>query len=255
MSKHSLKIIIDQMQDSPVMKMMREIQDSPAAKMMREMQDSPFMKMTREMQDSPAAKMMREMQDSPVMKMMREIQDSPAAKMMREMQLFTIDSGRQYSEVVEESINISDEIIDNSYSHQTQPLNDQSLFLNTFFLSIYILVTHTQVPLDQLLVTLAQNFLNSALFFFLQSKYEVARTSRNGINKNDFKNSRITIKAESLYQEPKINSEIIENLEPYKFLIIVEEPDLHKSWLKVQVEINDEILEGYVLRRYTSPIK
>ena len=58
-----------------------------------------------------------------------------------------------------------------------------------------------------------------------------------------------------MYQEPKINSEIIENLEPYKFLIIVEEPDLHKSWLKVQVEINDEILEGYVLRRYTSPIK
>ncbi|MBH2029116.1 MAG: hypothetical protein I8H74_01335 [Moraxellaceae bacterium] len=243
MSKHNLKIIIDQMQNSPTVKMIREMQDSPTMKMMREMQDS------------PAMKMMREMQDSPAMKMIREMQDSPAMKMMREMQLFTIDSCRLYSEVVEESINISNEIIDTSHSHQTQHLNDQSLFINTFFLSIYILVAHAQVPLDQLLVTLAQNFLNSALFFYFQSKYEVAKSSPNSINKNDFKNSRITTESVSLHSNPKINSELIEILEPYKFLEIIYEPDLNKSWLKVRAEINGEILEGYILRRYTSPIK
>lgn len=134
-------------------------------------------------------------------------------------------------------------------------INDESLFINTILLSIYILVINAQVPMDQLFVTLAQNFLNSTLFFYFQSKYEVAKSSPKSINKNDFKNSRITTEPVSLHSNPKINSELIEILEPYKFLEIIYEPDLHKSWLKVRTEINGEILEGYILRRYTSPIK
>ena len=58
-----------------------------------------------------------------------------------------------------------------------------------------------------------------------------------------------------LYVDPQLKSQIIENLEQYKFLEIIDEPDLHKSWLKIRTEINGEILEGYVLRGYTSTIK
>ena len=31
--------------------------------------------------------------------------------------------------------------------------------------------------------------------------------------------------------------------------------DIHKSWLKVKVTLDQSEVEGYVLRRYTSPIK
>ncbi len=291
MSKHTLKIIIDRVQNSPIaknipkieessfnkivrkmqeqpmlkaaleiqepsfMKIAREMQDLPALKMMREMQEPIFMKVAREMEQHQALRVALEIQEPSFMKIAREMQGSPALKMMREMQLFAIDSSRLYSDVVEESINISDEIINISHSHRIEFLNDQSLLINTLFLSIYILAAHAQVPLDQLLVTLAQNFLNSALFFCLQSRYEAAKISTNEISKSDFKNSRITAKISFLYTQPNLKSEIIEQLEQYKFLEIIQTPDLHKSWLKVRTEINEEILEGYILRSYTSPIK
>lgn len=189
------------------------------------------------------------------MKSMREIHDLPALKMICEMQELQINSSKRYFDLVEESIHISDEIIDASHSHQIKQLNGQSLFINTLFLSIYILAIHAEVPLDQLIVTLAQSFLNSTLFYCLQSKYEATKTSTNYIIKNEFKNSRITIKNSCLYINPNLKSEIIEQLEQYKFLEIIQDPDLPKSWLKVRTEINKEILEGYILRSYTSPIK
>ncbi len=212
------------------------------------------MKMMREIQNSPATKVMREMQDSPAMKMMREIQNSPAFNEIH-ITLKSIQSSNTYFEIIEDSIGISDEAIDTNNSKNINQLNSESLFINTILLSICILSINTQVSLDQILVNLAQNLLNSTLFFYLQSKYEIAKISSNGIDKNDFKNSRITTKSVSFHFNPQINSELIETLEPYKFLEIIYEPDLHKSWLKVRVAINGEILEGYVLRRYTSPIK
>ena len=158
-------------------------------------------------------------------------------------------------DIIEDSINIADENLNNNNLEKPTQINNESLFINTILLSIYILVIHAQVPLDQLLVTLAQNFLNSVLFFYLQSKYEVAKNSPNSIDKNEFKNSRITTRTSFIYINPSLKSEIIEELEQYKFLEIIHDPDLHRSWLKVRTEINDEVLEGYVLRSYTSSIK
>ena len=161
----------------------------------------------------------------------------------------------RYTEIIEESIGIADKVIDTGTSKNANQLNSNSLFLNTIFISIYILAINAQVPLDQLLVTLAQNFLNSTLFFYLQSNYELSQKSLNGIDRNFFRNARITTQQESLYTSPHIKHDVIETLEQHKFLEVLHEPNLHKSWLKVRVEIDGEILEGYVLRRYTSTIK
>ena len=161
----------------------------------------------------------------------------------------------RYPEIIEESIAIADKAIDTETSKNANQLNSNSLFLNTIFLSIYILTINAQVPLDQLLVTLAQNLLNSTLFFYLQSNYELSQKSLNGIDRKFFRNARITTQQEFLYTSPHIKHDVIETLEQHKFLEVLDEPNLHKSWLRVRVEIDGQTLEGYVLRRYTSTIK
>ena len=66
---------------------------------------------------------------------------------------------------------------------------------------------------------------------------------------------RITSKPLALYTSSNLKSPILEHISSFTLIQRVEESNLHKSWLKVRVEINGEIVEGYVLRRYTSPIK
>ena len=255
---NTLKIIISpQNRDFLAKRMKLEMQnpDSLTAKIMREMQNSPAMKVLREIENSPAMKVFRDMEQSPAMKALQAMENSSITQVIGEMQslLKEKEASNHYIEIVEERISMHDEI--REFNQNDKKLDEQSLFINTILISIYILVLNAQVPLDQFFVNLAQNLLNSTLFFFLQSKYEISKNLPNSFNKKDFKNSRITTKTIPLYFNPHLKSDLIENLEQYKFLETIFEPDLHKSWLKVRTEIRGEILEGYVLRRYTSPIK
>jgi hypothetical protein len=90
---------------------------------------------------------------------------------IREMQtvLNTTRVSNYYVEIIEERISINDEII-GFVQKDNNELNEQSLFINTVLFSIYILTVNAQVPLDQLLVNLAQNILSSTLFLYLQYK-------------------------------------------------------------------------------------
>ncbi|MFH7765191.1 hypothetical protein [Acinetobacter sp. BSP-28] len=265
MSKYDFENIINNssymkairaVEDSTYMKSMRAIEDSSYMKVIHAIEDSSYMKAMRAIEDSSYMKAMHAIEDSSYIKAMRAVENSSYMKAMHEMEtvLKTTKVSNHYFEIIEERISINDELI-GFVQNDNNELNEQSLFINTILFSICILVVNAQVPLDQLLVNLAQNILSSTIFLYLQYSYEASKNSKNGINKTNFKNSRITTESTPLYLNPKMKSGIIENLEQYKFLEIIYEPNLHKSWLKVRTEINDEILEGYILRSYTSPIK
>ncbi|NNG75958.1 hypothetical protein HLH10_06375 [Acinetobacter sp. ANC 4277] len=111
------------------------------------------------------------MHNSSYMKAMRAVENSSYMKVIREMQtvLNTTRVSNYYVEIIEERISINDEII-GFVQKDNNELNEQSLFINTVLFSIYILTVNAQVPLDQLLVNLAQNILSSTLFLYLQYK-------------------------------------------------------------------------------------
>jgi hypothetical protein len=106
---------------------------------------------------------------------------------------------------------------------------------------------------------------NIAFEFYIKPKIEqhftpqeVQKTVKCEIIKNDLSSlygQRITIKDVNLRIEPKQSAELIETIEPATLLHIIDEPNLHKSWLKVEIQRNGDVIQGYLLRRYTSVIK
>lgn len=66
---------------------------------------------------------------------------------------------------------------------------------------------------------------------------------------------RITTSRLNLRTKANKSSELIETLEPGKILHVIKETNLHKSWLKVEVDFNGDKIQGYVLRTYTTVIK
>ncbi|TCB74218.1 hypothetical protein [Acinetobacter sp. ANC 4177] len=68
-------------------------------------------------------------------------------------------------------------------------------------------------------------------------------------------NKRVITATLNFFELPKKKSSIIENLPPGTLLTVIPDKNIHKSWLKVKVTLDQSEVEGYVLRRYTSPIK
>lgn len=90
------------------------------------------------------------------------------------------------------------------------------------------------------------------------SQQQVKTAAKDEVKKNDLISlygERITAVNLNLRIRPNQTAELIETLDKGTFLHIINEPDLHKSWLKVEVDMNGEKIQGYILRRYTFIIK
>ncbi|MBJ8418762.1 hypothetical protein [Acinetobacter courvalinii] len=90
------------------------------------------------------------------------------------------------------------------------------------------------------------------------TQQQIQKTVKCEIIKNDLSSlygQRITITDVNLRIEPKQSAELIEAIEPATLLHIIDEPNLHKSWLKVEIQRNGDVIQGYLLRRYTRVIK
>lgn len=110
---------------------------------------------------------------------------------------------------------------------------------------------------DQLQMTIFEYATKPLITYYLSSK-EVKSIVKNEIKKNELSTlygKRISLTDLNLRDLPKQSSTLLETIEAGKILYIIDEPCLHKSWLKVEVEYNGEKIQGYVLRRYTTIIK
>lgn len=157
-----------------------------------------------------------------------------------------------YFELVEDCAFASDEVI------LTQESNNKIECQNNLIKLLFIWI----------IFPILLNQISSYVYEFhlqpLAKEYHSAKSEKEFINhikantyfdKSLLKPYRITSKPTNLYTEAKLKSAILEKITQYTLVEKIEDPNLHKSWLKVRIEINGEILEGYVLRSYTSPIK
>ena len=75
-----------------------------------------------------------------------------------------------------------------------------------------------------------------------------------GFDKNLLKNYRVIIGSQiNLRNEPSIKSNIITTLPIGTLVEIVEK--YNRSWLLIEVEINGEVEQGWILRRYTKYLR
>ncbi|WP_151801661.1 SH3 domain-containing protein [Acinetobacter guillouiae] len=87
---------------------------------------------------------------------------------------------------------------------------------------------------------------------------EIKTLIKQEVKRNDLLSlygERITSVNVNLRVKPDLTSELIEILDRGTFLHIINDPQLHKSWLKVEVDMNGEKVQGYILRRYTFIVK
>lgn len=92
----------------------------------------------------------------------------------------------------------------------------------------------------------------------ITTECQLMKICKDEIKKNDLiglYGQRITIENTPLYTKPNLKSENIDKLEKGKILNFINEKNLHKSWLKVEVDFNGEKVQGYLLRRHTTIIK
>ncbi|TCB52635.1 hypothetical protein E0H80_02000 [Acinetobacter sp. ANC 4779] len=70
-----------------------------------------------------------------------------------------------------------------------------------------------------------------------------------------FINKRVVKNPTDLFEHPKLKSSIIENLPSSTLLTVLPDKTIPKSWLKVKITLNQNEVEGYVLRRNTSTVR
>ena len=68
-------------------------------------------------------------------------------------------------------------------------------------------------------------------------------------------NKRVVTNTIDFFESPKKKSSIIESLPSGTLLTVIPDKTISKSWLKVRITLDQSEIEGYVLRRYTSPVK
>ncbi|MCO8088588.1 hypothetical protein [Acinetobacter indicus] len=73
--------------------------------------------------------------------------------------------------------------------------------------------------------------------------------------RNFLLNKRITTHPIELLEQPTKKSSIIESLPPQTLITVIPDKTIPKSWLKIKITLDQSEVEGYVLRRYTSPIR
>ena len=88
---------------------------------------------------------------------------------------------------------------------------------------------------------------------------EIRRFTKNTSSSFDrslLKNYRVTIKENlSLREYPLLKLEEIENIPIGTLVKVIKGKKVGKSWLFVEIEINDQVIEGWILRRYTTYFK
>lgn len=190
----------------------------------------------------------------------------------RQMQLFSTDIQNQLVDDVihvSDELNLSDEVqsevsnffkdmIKLSIENLTKKYDYNALSQKAKFIIIYIYQNYLLVLILGVLSCAIYDYQVKPKIDPYFNPREVKTVTRQEIRKNDLitlYGERVTAVNVNLRVSPDQKSELIETLEKGTFLHIIEEPNLHKSWLNVEVDMNGEKIQGYILRRYTFTIK
>ncbi len=79
----------------------------------------------------------------------------------------------------------------------------------------------------------------------------LTRKNRGGLDRNLLKDYRVTIpKSLNIRFKPSIKSKIITVLQPGALVYVIDKSN--RSWLFVEIDIDGDLIQGWVARRYTA---
>ena len=281
------------MENSSTMKAIRAMENSPTIKAMLAMENSSTMKAIRAMENSPAIKAMLAMENSPAMKAMKDYKTTNSLKKLRENPLFNNflvfdqnTTGKSLHEQMIEYFSSQATLQDSDSTIPFPPSNTEYIAHNStitdeeensssmilcILFSFFISFSSNQA--FNKLSTGVTLDLGLAFIFEYALKPIVDEAIKNtaGQDECDLKtstdfsnqetlntflsNKRVITNTLDFLELPKKKSSIIENLPPGTLLTVIPDKTIPKSWLKVKITLDQSEVEGYVLRRYTSPIK
>ena len=269
-------------ENSPTLKAMRTMETSPAMKAIRAMENSPALNAMRAFENSPALKAMRTMETSPAMKVIRAMENSPALKAMRAMHsspaIWAITEFRNtpfnqvpvfnlfnrslwatkgHDDTEVDSFFAIDPMVENEIEREYNKGKDFSLLsgqaketisyiYHYYFLPVLLSCIATVIMMN---AETAQHKFNEA-----NSSTEVrslTRKPQEDVSKELLKGYRVVI-ADSLRlrAKPSMESEVIVTLPIGKLVNVIDSSN--RSWLYVQVEHDDGLIEGWISRRFTT---
>ena len=262
------------------MRMARELQGSSMARAMQELQNSSAMQMARELQGSSIMRAVQELQNSSAMQMAQEIDDTPIMRALRGLELSSLMpalsrlTGTPFNpDLINQAVTLahyagqrgqpSQEDLPKELAAVEAELNG----LGDGSLDFTSLSENARSALLWLLLYLVLPFLMSlASGVALERFNERAAVSENvstpreakrlarcndGLEKDIFAGCRVVTGSRlRLRDGASMKAQVITNLPLGKLIVVLD--SYERAWLHVEVEIDDNLIQGWVARRYTT---
>nr|WP_298380835.1 SH3 domain-containing protein [uncultured Halomonas sp.] len=274
------------------MRIAREFQNSPVVQMARDLEESPLMRMAREFQNSPVVQMTRDLEESPLMRMTREFQNSLVVQIMRDPQespIIRVLSGPEFSSFMHALPRLSGTSFDPELIRQAGTIVQQAGYqqqagqekvpeelaaveeelgrLGQSSFDFYSLSEKGRHALAWLFYWIVLPFLiNIATTMALEQFSEKVAVSEgittrhgakklarcgNELERKVFAGCRVvTGYGLRLRDGPSMKAKIMTSLPLGKLIVVLDSSD--RAWLHVEVDFEDDRIEGWVARRYTT---
>ncbi|WP_193091607.1 SH3 domain-containing protein [Halomonas colorata] len=284
-----------ELHESSVMSIAREFQGSTADQVARELHGSSVMSIAREFQGSTAAQVACELQESPLIRMAREFQGSTAFQIARDLQDFSVMQGLLGLEssslmgalprltgmpfdpaLISQAVAIAQhagnrqQLDHEEASQELAAVEDELKRLGQGRLDFFSLSESGRRTLVWLFYWIVLPFLmNIAATMALERFSErtilsesvttpreakkLARCSSE-LEKEIFAGCRVVTGGSlRLRSGPSMKAEVMANLPLGKLIVVLDSSE--RAWLLVEVDIEDERIEGWVSRRYTTKFR
>jgi hypothetical protein len=264
----SVKAALD-LHDSAMMRSIRELQCSTALDLFKDVHDFPMMRVMQGLEDFPALAMVQELQDSPIANALRGLETSSLLPALTRLTGTPFDP-----ELIHRALAIAQRA---GYEYQTA---DEGLHAELATVEAELNSFGNEAPLDFTLLSESARTVVLWIFYhmvlpFLMSiaasmaleKFnekatvtETVTTSReakklarcgNGLEREIFAGCRVVIGSGlRLRSGPGMKTEIITTLPLGKLVMILDSSE--RAWLHVEVDLEGDVIEGWVARRYTT---
>lgn len=251
---------IRELQGSTAMQLYQDIHDSPMMRVMQGLEDFPALAMVQELRDSPIANALRGLETSSLMPALARLTGTPFdPELIHRAVAIAHRAGYEYQTADEvlhaEFATVEAEL--NSFGNET-PLDFTSLSESARTAVLWIFY-HMVLPfLMSIAASMALERFNekAAVTEKVTTSREVKKLAKcdNGLEREIFAGCRVVIGSGlRLRAGPGMKTEIITTLPLGKLVMILDSSE--RAWLHVEVDLEGDVIEGWVARRYTTPFR
>jgi hypothetical protein len=268
---------------SPTVREALELHESEIKRSVSEIQGLTAMQLHQDIPDFPVKHFMQGIQDASAIKIARDIQNSPVLDALRELESSTlipaltrltrtpfdpelIDQAVAIAHRAENEYQTTDEVSHselatieselNSFANETLNFTSLSEHARTVVLWLFYRLVLPFLMGIAAGITLDRYYEKSNVTEKITTSREAKKLARcdSGLDRQIFAGCRVvTGSGLRLRTEPGMKSEVITTLPLGKLITVLDSSE--RAWLHVEVDLNGELIEGWVARRYTTPFR